>query len=109
MPCYHPLRAWRGPVGKSGKRGIVWSPAAAASSLLDAELKLPCGQCIGCRLERSRQWAIRCVHEASLYKDNCFLTLTYDDEHLPEDGSLNVRDVQLFLKKLRKKFGSGVS
>ena len=38
----------------------------------DGKLTLPCGNCIGCRLERSRQWAVRCMHEASLYEDNCF-------------------------------------
>ena len=69
-----------------------------------ADLTLPCGQCVGCRLERSRQWAIRCVHEASLHKDNCFITLTYAPEHLPADNSLNYRDFQLFMKRLRKRF-----
>jgi hypothetical protein len=51
-------------------------------------LKIPCGQCIGCRLEYSRQWAMRCHHEASLHIFNSFITLTYDPEHLPQDGSL---------------------
>jgi len=44
------------------------------------------------------------MHEASLYESNCFITLTYDDEHLPWANSLNVRDFQLFLKRLRKKY-----
>lgn len=68
-------------------------------------LKIPCGQCIGCRLERSRQWAIRCVHEASLWPHNCFVTLTYNNDNLPAGGTLVKRDVQLFLKRLRKHFG----
>ena len=63
---------------------------------------VPCGQCIGCRLERSRQWAIRCVHEASLHTDNCFITLTYSPDCLPSDGSLNHDDFQKFFKRLRK-------
>lgn len=108
MVCYRPLSAWRGDFGKSGKRQIVFNKKASCPSLVDGALRLPCGQCIGCRLERSRQWAIRCVHEASEYKDNCFVTLTYDNDHLPEDGSLNVVDFQLFMKRLRKKFGSGI-
>lgn len=108
MPCYKPLQAWRGRVGKSGKRAIVFNRRNACDSLVKSELRVPCGQCIGCRLERSRQWAMRCVHEASQYADNCFVTLTYDDDHLPEDGSLNVRDFQLFMKRLRKEFGSGI-
>lgn len=67
-------------------------------------LKLPCGQCIGCRLERSRQWAMRCVHEASLHKDNCFITLTYSPENLPPDGGLIKSDFQKFMKRLRRKY-----
>ncbi len=65
---------------------------------------LPCGQCIGCRLDRSRQWAIRCIHESSQYTDNCFITLTYDDEHLPHDRSLVKSHFQKFMKRLRKKY-----
>lgn len=73
----------------------------------DEPVQLPCGQCIGCRLERSRQWALRCVHEASMHERNCFITLTYDQDHLPKDGSLHKEDFQLFMKRLRKRYGSG--
>nr|UQB76424.1 replication associated protein [Flumine microvirus 5] len=69
-------------------------------------MRLSCGQCIGCRLERSRQWAIRCVHEASLYKRNCFVTLTYADEFVPVGGSLEHRHFQLFMKRLRSKYAA---
>lgn len=44
------------------------------------------------------------MHEAQMWPDNCFITLTYADEHLPEDKSLNVRHFQLFMKKLRKQY-----
>lgn len=71
------------------------------------EMDVPCGRCIGCRLEKSRKWAMRCVMEAQQHKDNCFLTLTYAPEFLPADGSLVKRDLQLFIKRLRKAF-SGV-
>lgn len=67
-------------------------------------IEVPCGQCIGCRLERSRQWAIRCMHEASLHEENCFITLTYNPENLPEDGSLHVEAFQKFMKRLRKEY-----
>ena len=67
-------------------------------------LDLACGQCIGCRLERSRQWAVRCIHEASMYDENCFITLTYSDENLPWDGSLRKTDFQKFMKRLRKHY-----
>lgn len=46
---------------------------------------------------------MRCVHEASLHEDNCFITLTYSPEYLPPDGSLRKKDFQLFIKNLRKK------
>jgi len=53
----------------------------------DTALKLACGQCRGCRLERSRQWAMRCMHEAAQHERNSFITLTYDDENLPFWGA----------------------
>lgn len=70
-----------------------------------ATLQLPCGRCIGCRLEYSRQWAVRCLHEAQMHKDNSYLTLTFDDEHLPRDMSLHYDVFQKFLKRLRKRYG----
>ena len=80
---------------------IVFNPTYG---WIDRPLTIPCGQCVGCRLERSRQWAVRCVHEASLHEDNCFITLTYNNESLPEDGSLNKKHFQDFMKRLRKKY-----
>lgn len=67
-------------------------------------IQVPCGQCLECRIQHARQWADRCVLEAKQYKDNYFVTLTYDDEHLPERNSLNPKDLTLFLKRLRKRF-----
>ncbi len=75
---------------------------------VDRPLMIPCGQCIGCRLERSRQWAIRCTHEASLHEHNSFVTLTYNQASLPENGSLSKRHFQLFMKRLRKQYGPGI-
>jgi hypothetical protein len=75
---------------------------------VDGTLELPCGQCIGCRLERSRQWAMRCLHESSLYESNSFITLTYDDSNLPAGGSLNYPDFQRFMKRLRKNSKSAI-
>lgn len=61
-----------------------------------------CKQCIGCKLEHSRQWAVRCAHESSLHSRNCFLTLTYSQEHLPAGGTLVPADWELFMRRLRK-------
>lgn len=103
MPCYGPLKAYKGKERtQHGKRAVVFR---AVDGYVDLPLELPCGQCFGCRLERSRQWAMRCMHEASLYDQNAFLTLTYDDEHLPAYGSLKKSDFQLFMKRLRKAAG----
>lgn len=102
MPCYRPLKGYRSrTLSESGKRKIVFN---ATKGFIDMPVEIPCGQCIGCRLERSRQWAMRCVHEKSLYDDNCFITLTYDDEHLPSNHSLNVIHFQKFMKRFRKRF-----
>lgn len=54
-------------------------------------LVIPCGQCIGCRIGYSRQWAVRMMLEKE-YSDNCyFLTLTYDDDHLTFEESFDPR------------------
>lgn len=64
---------------------------------------IPCGNCIGCRLEKSRQWAVRAVQEASMHEENSFITLTFDDKHIPVNRSIQKTYIQRFLKKLRKK------
>lgn len=69
---------------------------------------VPCGQCMPCRLNLARAWTDRICMEAMCHEHNCFITLTYDDEHLPNPPSLNVRDVQLFLKRFRKAYNSKV-
>jgi len=96
MPCYSPLRAYMGPIGANGKRKIAFGPSGGV--VVGNAVDLPCGQCIGCALERSRQWAVRIMHEASLHDHNCFITLTY--ERNPID--LDIRHVQQFYKRLRK-------
>lgn len=94
MPCFSPLRAWQRDNGEVVfvERGAIYR-----------ELSLPCGQCLWCRLQRARTWAMRCMHEASLHKENSFITLTY--AAAPEEG-LRYRDFQLFLKRLRKSRGN---
>lgn len=61
-----------------------------------------CRKCIECRILYSSQWAFRCMLEAKQYADNCFITLTYNNEHLPANGSLCKKDLQKFFKRLRK-------
>lgn len=135
MSCYHPLKAFQIGLNPSGKpkfkicsyavnhvfkNGDSWfaSPDAPVSfnfPIVTDFIEIPCGRCIGCRLEYSRQWANRLMLENSLHDSSYFVTLTYDNEHLPENffadpstglaipnSTLVKRDVQLFLKRLRK-------
>jgi hypothetical protein len=96
MACYHPITAY-----KTADGSVVFHEKAYFNII--KTLSLPCNQCIGCRLERSRQWAMRCMHEAQLHEENCFITLTYNKEHLPYAESLNHEHFKLFIKRLRKK------
>ncbi|AXH77650.1 MAG: replication initiator protein [Microviridae sp.] len=109
MPCYKPIEAWYSKsLNPTGKRSLVFNAKQALQP--DAPIEIACGQCIGCRVERSRQWAVRCCHEASLYTVNSFVTLTFDNEHLHQrekPWSLDKSDLQKFMKRLRKfYFGS---
>lgn len=65
-------------------------------------MQVPCGRCNGCRIQKTKEWAARCYHEASLYDDNCFITLTYSDDHLPTHGTLIKHHFRDFMKRLRK-------
>lgn len=104
MPCFKPLSAFLYYDPELNKRQIAFGrhPNWDTAKTMD----LPCGQCIGCRLERSRRWAVRLMHEASLHQENSFLTLTYSDDHLPSGGTLVVKHFQDFMKRLRKAHGA---
>lgn len=104
MPCFSPITGYRARVinPETGKRSLVFN---ATDGFLDMPVTVPCGKCSGCRLDYSRQWAVRCVHEAQMHEANSFITLTYRDECLPEDRSVSKRELQLFFKKLRKAVG----
>lgn len=102
MPCFYPVPAYQVGSGElvfKHRRSVVGS------------LELPCGRCIGCRLEYSRQWAVRAMHEASMHDANCFVTLTYSpaeqavgSSNVFDVVSLDYRHVQLFLKRVRARF-----
>lgn len=99
MACLSPLKGRRSAKrSKTGKYPVIIDNLDHG----EATITVPCGQCIGCRLDYSKSWAIRCVHESRLYEQNSFITLTYDNEHLPLGGGLCKRDFQLFMKSLRK-------
>lgn len=66
------------------------------------ELTVPCGQCFGCRKLKQKEWSLRLKHELHYFEDACFITLTYDEMHVPENDSLRKTDLQKFFKRLRK-------
>lgn len=74
----------------------------------DRYVAYPCGKCIACRINKKREWTLRLQHESAFADSAYFITLTYDDDHLPIDENglncPNVRDLQLFLKRLRKHY-----
>lgn len=114
MSCYYPLKAFvLGKNEDTNKNVIkVVSKNFDGSEYSNAgfpQIGIPCGHCIGCRLDYSRTWADRMLAEASYFDNNIFLTLTYNNDNLPprRDGSpihsLVKRDMQLFMKRLRKE------
>lgn len=94
MPCYHPLKGYRDAYGG-------WT---ADKTKGGAPMEVSCGQCIGCRLARSEEWAVRITHEAQMHEANSFITLTYNDENLPKDHSLDHNEFRQFIKRLRRKY-----
>ncbi len=96
MTCYSPLKGF---VNKEDG-GIVFKRSKNAGK----DMEVACGQCMGCRIDRSQEWAARIVHEAAMHQDNCFITLTYNQENIPWDGSLVKEHFQKFMKRLRKHY-----
>lgn len=105
MPCYHPkvriedLTKW-----ETAADGHKYHPAKIfGKDLLDKQgyvyhrnneryQLIPCRNCIGCRLDYSRQWANRGYLEMKYHKETWFVTLTYDDDHLPLPEEVTTKD-----------------
>lgn len=97
MACFKPIKGYRCPNGR-----VTFNRKNSTGALAE----VPCGQCIGCRLDYSQSWAIRCLHEASLTENttgNAFITLTYNDKSLPQHGSLNPHHITNFFKRFRSE------
>ena len=94
MSCFHPLYGYKSSSGK-------WLSQQTYHE--QEPMTVPCGQCTGCRTEYSRQWALRNMHEASLNKNNCFITLTYNEKNLPQNNSLEKKAFPKFIRSLRQK------
>lgn len=113
MACYHPMHcAYQGTSIAGAPLYKILGPWTGVKNH-PKDIQVPCGHCIGCRLDKSREWADRMMLELDHSKTAVFVTLTYDDLHVPvsmynDDDvpfyTLVKRDVQLFLKRLRKYF-----
>jgi hypothetical protein len=102
MPCYHPIECYKLHTPLDNGRVLVFDkPPTTAYQ----PIKINCGHCWGCRLDYSRDWSVRIMHEAKMHDHNYFLTLTYDDEHLPQDMSLHGDHLRRFFKRLREQTG----
>lgn len=101
MPCYHLKKAYilKNLNPKTGKKIVVFKPCLG----IKESIKVPCGQCWGCRLEQSRLWALRCMHELKQHEHAQYVTLTYSDENIPPHNSLHKPHLQEFYKRLRQK------
>lgn len=142
MSCTRPWKAWKIGLTPSGKADLKITDYSvdhleklpkgqfhfARGSIIDYPgskvytefIQIPCNCCTSCRLDYSRQWANRCMLELEYHKSAYFVTLTYDDFHVPIDYysddqgeafpsmTLRKRDLQLFMKRLRKQFGDGI-
>lgn len=128
MSCYHPLKAIESGKTVNGKRNLKilsagfldeWRVRNGKPFPEEHLITLPCGQCLGCRLDYSRQWANRCMLELEYHDSAYFMTLTYDNDHVPvsyypdpntgealEALTLCKRDCQLFMKRLRRSFSA---
>lgn len=112
MVCYSPVKAYRSASKNpaTGKRPLTFSGTKA---LVEGSLyTVPCGGCIGCRIDRAEAWGIRSHHEAHTHRydlpgepGSAFLTLTYDPAALPKDNSVDKDVMQRFMKRLRKLCG----
>ena len=114
MACFNPQIMYdTGIITANGKHKYEFVKGMYAPK--DKEvIEVPCGKCIGCVMQKSKEWATRCVLESKLYKENYFITLTYNDENIPKKKvndmyrgeiytrmTLKKEDLQLFIKRLR--------
>lgn len=112
MSCYHPMYMYK--TGRKTKNGAdelkfcCTNPHTRTGDEKflrkyygEALVPIPCGKCIGCSMDRAKEWSVRCVLEAAEHEANSFITLTYDEYHVP--SSLKKDHLSNFIKRLRSK------
>ena len=113
--CSNPIYALDLGLKENGKRNLKILPRRVdLSSWKQLSVRygeaniipLPCGKCLNCKINHANEWAVRCVLESKLHEENYFITLTFDDAHLPENKQ-EARDlITRFFKRLRNECGS---
>lgn len=78
------------------------NPKFTSHPLQPYYISYPCGKCPLCARKRLSNWIFRVQQEQKRALTSTFITLTYDDNHLPTNNTANKRDIQLFHKRLRK-------
>lgn len=103
MKCIHPIQ-----IKNPGYYAALKEGDFDRAHTLPQRIEVPCGKCYYCQSKRRSEWTFRLWVETMNSSSSFFVTLTYDNEHFPTDGKLSKRDFQLFMKRVRKKYGPGI-
>lgn len=115
MTCTSPIRAWQRPFYPIHANDDDYGYDLKKLNKLSfkpikdwTEIQLPCGKCLGCRLDHANEWATRLYCEAKSWENSYFFTLTYNDKNLPKtaygQNTLNSKDMTDFFKRLRNHY-----
>lgn len=97
MSCIYPKWAWQLKTpNEKGNHELTFQKQDR-----EPDYRIPCAKCAGCQSDKRREWGIRMYHEAQYHDQNSFVTITYNDEHLP--GELQPQDARYFVKALKKE------
>ena len=102
MQCSRPLYAWESlAVNPTGKRSIVFHPS---HGIPGSGRNVACGRCTACRMNHSRDWAVRLYHEVLMSQHSCVATATFDDAHCP-DRIEDIRKIAAMVKRRIERKG----
>lgn len=97
MMCFHP-RTIKHPYADDPEK---------CKYALSTKLRVPCGRCVACMINRRNQWFFRLSHECDIATSAYFITLTYNEESLPTDLRVHSEDCQKFLDRFRTYMNQG--
>lgn len=98
--CTRPIQAFVDPDGGP----YIFGYEGVRRGLTPAEV--PCGHCPECQKSYYTNWATRGSRELLRWPCSLFITLTYDDDHLPQNRSLDKAELQKFIKRVKRHFNS---